>query len=326
MEQSEIEEEIIAEKKSISNIYRFLLIFLFTVAAAFAVFYYTNKKSTSRIMVDASVFEARLQNLENSIPLHEKRLAKLEEGGIKPAKAQEDKPAPTPVEAAVAPETKIPEALTQQIDALEKEIKGLKVTSGSNKHDVFQAIKILSAFNRLNRMITLGKPFSAELSAFLEVYGAENDKAFNDTIETLTPYSDSGIPVQSALSDSFDDAVKATEGAQATLPENAGFWQSIFFNITHLVSIRKVDRTMTGNSTDAVIGRAADYLDNEENEAAIAEIKTLPDAVKNNFNAWLEQTQMVAIVPSLLDDLNEKVMKKAFEIKDLETEDQKLEN
>lgn len=319
MENAEIEKEIIAEKKSISNLYRFLLIFLFIVVVVFSLFYYSNEKHATRIMVDASVFDVRLQNMENSITAHEKRIAGLEESGGKTNNAA--------VESRVPAEAKIPEEVNKRIETLDKEIKTLKSSYAvKNRQETIQAIRLISTFNRLSRMITLGKPFSAELSAFLDMYGADNDKSLEEVVAALIPYSDSGIPTQAALLDSFDDTVEALDNSPAAAPENAGFWQTVLFNLSHMITIRKIDKTQTGNSQEAVIGRAYDYLDNGENEAAVAEIKSLPDSIRNHFSAWLEEAQMVSLAPSLMDDLDEKVMKKAFAGQDADSKNQKPED
>ncbi|MEI7669685.1 MAG: hypothetical protein WCJ33_06365 [Pseudomonadota bacterium] len=303
MEQMEIEKEIIEEKKSISHIKLFLLMLFIAVITGFSVFYYISDKRNGRQMVDASVFDIRLQNIENSVALHEKRVAKIEEDLSKNPPQTKSEPQ----------QVIIPDELKKQVESLEKELKSLKTNNSTqNNAQISNAITLISSFNRLSNKILLGKPFSSELSNFLDNYGEYQDKQFDEALNALTSYSISGIPSESNLLASFDEAVAASNKNDSIPPENLGFWQTLFFNISHLVTIHKIDKNQSGNSSDAIIGRAESDLESGEIEAAIAEIKSLPDNLRNNFSAWLEEAQIASISPSLLDQIEEKTMKKAF--------------
>lgn len=303
MEHSEIEKEILAEKKSISHMRTFLLIFLVSVISCFSVFYYTAQQHAGRQMVDATVFDTRLQNLENSIPIHEKHLAKLEEDILKLSKSQ------------VTTTSIHGDDVNERLGLIEKEIKSLKSPEASNKQDsgqISQAITLLSVFHRLSSNITTGKPFIAELSSFQEKFGADDDKSLNDLIASLMPYADNGIPTTNKLVSSFDDAIDTMKHNEIALPDTSSFWEKLRFNISHMVTVRKISKAQKGSSINAIIGRAQDHLDNEEIEAAISEVKSLPDNVRNNFSTWLEDAQMASMAPSIVDQIEEKVMKKAF--------------
>ncbi len=300
MDNKEIEKEILEEKKSISHLRLFLIFIVIAVAGGFISFYYGEKAHQGRQMEDSSVFDTRLQNVENTVALHEKRLAKLEEDAAKIAKA--------------LPATggQVPPDVNDRLAAVEKTIGSLKVSSSpQTSAQLLQAITLLSSFYRLSNDIVAGKPFAADLSSFQEKYGSD-DKSLSDILAPLLPYADSGIPTTSTLLSSFDDAVAALKKNEAQPPENAGLWNKLVFNIAHLISIRRIDKTQAGNSVDAVIGRAEDDLDDDEVEAAMAEIKSLPDNARNSFAAWLEDAQVTTLAPSYVAQIEEKVMKKAF--------------
>lgn len=308
MENIEIEKEILAEKKSISHLRTFLLIFLLGVVSAFAIFYYITQQHAGRQMADTSVLDVRLENIADSVPLHEKRIAKLEEDIQKLEKTQSTAVAPVPNT-----------ELTDRIATLEAEIKSLKSSgpshkaSASDSQQTARAISLLSVFYHLSSNITSGKPFIAELSSFQEKFGTE-DKSLNDLVAAIMPYAENGIPTTNKLISAFDDSIDAMKRNDNSLPENAGFWEKLVFNISHMVTIRKVDKTQTGNSTNAILGRAEDHLDHEEVEAAITEVKSLPENVRNNFSLWLEDAQMASAAPSIVEQIEEKVMKKAFSV------------
>ena len=303
MDNIQIEKEILEEKKSISHMRTFLLLFLVGVVMGFTLFYYSTSKHVGRQKEDYSVTDTRLENIENTVSLHEKRIAKLEEQAAKPVAA------PTAAGSPAAAN----DNTNEKIASLEKEIKSLKFSAApQDPEHVAQAITLLSSFHRLSNAIVGGKPFAAELSSFLENFGADTDKSLNDIIAPLSPYADSGIPNSSTLNSVFDEALATMKKNEALPPDNAGFWEKLVFNITHMITIRRIDKSQGGISPDAIIGRADDDLNGEETEAAIAEIKSLPDNVRSNFNAWLEDAQISSIAPSVLDQIEEKVMKKAF--------------
>lgn len=311
MESAEIEKEIIAEKKSISFLRSFFTISLIIIAVCFIYFYYNSSQHVGNQMVEASVFNARLQNLENAIPIHEERIAKIEEAlKLTPAPATASATATPPAAAAASPQLPAP-ALVERVADLEKELKSLKASPSGQSHEkTSDSIALLSAFHRLSDNMLSGRPFASELSAYAESYGAE-DKSLDDLITSITPYSAGGIPTVYRLLLSFDkirDAVKSG----ATAPENAGFTDKVKFNLSQMVDVRRTDKAPTDNSADAIITRAGSDLENEEIEAAVAEIRSLPDAARAPFDNWLEDAQMASMAPSIVDQLEEKTMKRAF--------------
>ena len=297
MQLEEIEQEIIVEKKTISNLFKLVLsiIVLTILLAVFA--YYNTQKHYIRFGEDSSVFDVRIQNLDNSVTLHERRLDKLEE------KVNQIK---QPVAVAAPVNNKEYEKIAD----LEKEIAAIKTTANSqNNEKIYQSIKLLSSFHRLSERVISGRSFVAELSKFQENF---NDKSLDETIAELSPYADNGVPTSSRLLDTFDVALEQLKVKQSTPPENAGFWERLMFNLSKLVSVHKIDKNQTGNSVDAIVGRALDHLEQEETEAAIAEIKSLPDNERTIFTAWLEDAQIASTVPALIDQIEEQVMQKSF--------------
>ncbi len=308
MENIEIEQEIIAEKKSISHLRTFMIFFLIAVILGASYSYYRLKKHGGRQMVDAIVFDTRLQNIENAIPIHEKRILKLEDDAKKSVVA-----APATGAEAAKPTVDVAQ-LNDKVAALEKQVAQLKGGGGTlGKDKIYSAITLLSSFHRLSDKVLSGKPFTAELSSFQENFAEPDNKVVTDAVTALTPYSENGVPSVSQLLSSFEDSLDSMKTSESLLPENAGFWQTLLFNLSHMITIRKIDKNQTGNSIDAITGRAEDHLEQQEVEAAIVEVKTLPDNVRGSFAAWIEDAQINTLAPSLMDQIEEQVMKKAFD-------------
>lgn len=294
--------ETAPSKKSIFSVIRVLLLLaLLTLAFVLYARYFNSQRQGGQfITADLSVFDARLQNLENSILLHEKRLKDLEESIQKQANTQQQ-PTSTP-----APSS----ADEERIAVLEKQITQLMAASPHDNDKIMQSIRILSAFHRLSDKVIGGKPFTTELTSFESIAGPD-ESAFAP-LTTLAPYADSGIPTFATLLVTFDQAVEGANAADAIPPATASFWERFQFNLAHLVTIRRIDDSTAGNSPDAIVSRAQLHLEREEVEAAAAEIKSLPDNVRSNFVAWLDDAQMVIEAPSLINQIEEQVMQKAF--------------
>ena len=298
MQIEEIEQEIIVEKKTISNLFKFVITVIVIAILGTVFAYYNTKQHYIRFGEDSSVFDVRIQNLDNSVTLHEKRLDKLEE------KLSQIKQ-PVAVQA-----TPVDNKENEKIAELEKEISTIKTNSNSETNEkIAKSIKLLSSFHRLSERVVSGRSFVAELAKFQENF---NDKSVDEAIAELSPYADNGVPTNSRLTDSFDDALEQLKIKQSTPPENAGFWERLKFNIYKLISVHKIDKNQTGNSVDAIVGRALDHLEQDEIEAAIAEIKSLPDNERAVFTAWLEDAQIASAMPALIDQIEEQVMQKSF--------------
>lgn len=292
-----------------------VLAVLVIVCAIGARFMVNQRAGNQQVYDNLDVFGTRLQNLENSTILHEKRIKELEETTQKLA-ASTPATAAAPSSTAAAsggPETLSPSsaAADSRIEALEKEVAALKSASPPKDNTgITQSIRLLSAFHRLSDKVIGGKPFAAELSAFVEL--ASPDEPAGSPLATLAPYADSGIPTFATLLVTFDQSVEGLNSTQALPPAGSDFWQRFKYNMTHLVSVRRIDEAQMGSTADAIVGRAQAHLEREEVEAAMAEIKSLPENARSNFTAWLDDAQMVTEAPSLMDRVEEQVLQKAF--------------
>lgn len=298
MEARELEKEILEEKKSISHLRVFLIALLIGVIGGFALFYYNNTKQFGRQSVDSSVFDVRIQSLDDTIAAQEKRIAKLEE--------QQAKAAP----AAVA---QLPADINDRLTALEKAESAPKTHAGvQNSEQVFAAITLLSTFHHVSSKILSGKPFAAELAAFQEKFNADGDKSLDPVIAPLMPYADSGVPSVSSLISTFDEAAAVARSRDGGLPADASLWDKFVYNISRMVNIHRTDKAITGNTPDAIIGRASDDLSGDSIDAALKEIQSLPEAQRSSFAAWIQDAQVANMVASCVDQMEEQVMKKAF--------------
>jgi len=110
----------------------------------------------------------------------------------------------------------------------------------------------------------------------------------------------------------FDDSLEQLKVSDAIPPENAGLFDRMIYSVTHLVTIRKIDKNAVGNTNDAIIARAEAFLEQEEVEAAVAEIKSLPDNTRNIFTNFLNDAQISINSGSIMAGIEDEVMKKSF--------------
>lgn len=306
-----------AKGKRSFPLWRALLFFLLLAAAGSTYMFLAQVQRTGKLQVaDNSVFDTRLQNIENSIVTHENRIKSLEDSTQKLASAASasssvsSPPSAPPINIAT-PTPSVPPVSDDRIAAMEKEIASLKASgNGRDNESLLQSIRLLTAFHHLSQKVIGGKPFTAELSAFQQL--AVADDSPGSPLATLTPYADSGIPTFASLLTAFDQSVEGLNNSEAVPPPGADFSTRLKYNLTHLVRIHRIDEAQSGSTTDAVVGRAQAHLEKEEIEAAVAEIKSLPENARGNFTAWLDDAQMVTEAPSLVDQIEEQVIQKAF--------------
>jgi hypothetical protein len=271
-------------------------------------------------MARLEVYDARIDNLENTVNAHEKRIAQLEEAKQQSASATPSTPAlpqpspmipaPSPATPGTAPSVESAQQ-SDRMDALEKEIASLKAASPLEDRDkLYHSIRLLSSFHRFSSKVLSGKPFAAELSEFEDLYGG--DTSLDKPIASLSPYADSGVPGYAVLLSSFDDAMNSLAADQSEPPAGATLWQRIVFNFTHLVTIRRINDAQGGTSVSAILGRAEAHLDVQEIQGAITELNALPESARSHFTTWLEDAQISLQAPDLLDQIEESVMQKAF--------------
>jgi len=320
-----------APKKRLLTGLRIVLLFALLVCAfiGYTRWFVNQRVGNQQIYDNLAVFDTRLQNLEKSTVHHEERIKELEETLQKlvsapPPAALSTPPASSPpaTPTIVKPGTPTSSDDTR-ITVLENEITSLKASAPTQSAEaVGQAIRLLSAYHRLSDKVLSGKPFAAELSAFEEL--AKPEESAGSPLASLAPYADSGIPTFATLLVTFDQSVDSLNASLSIPPANAGFWERLMYNLTHLISIRRIDDTQTGSTEQAIVGRAQAHLEREEIEAATAEIKSLPESVRGNFAAWLDDAQMVVEAPSFIDQLEEQVMQKAFHAEAKPTAQEKL--
>jgi len=304
----EIEQEIIEEKKSISRLKKFVILFFILTVIISSAFYLSENKHVVRQSEDSSVFDVRIENIEKGILSQERRIAQIEEDLKNKPKAPIIAQIPTPQPTIIASGES-----GERIANMEREIAEIKAANPlrDNKR-VMQSIKLLSSFHRLNEKVLSGKAFAPELSAFQEEFNDNSNKLLKNFVGELTVYADSGLPTGRSLLAAFDDSLAQLKVSDAIPPENAGLFDRMIYSVTHLVTIRKIDKNAVGNTNDAIIARAEAFLEQEAVEAAVAEIKSLPDNTRNIFTNFLNDAQISINSSSIMAGIEDEVMKKAF--------------
>lgn len=271
-----------------------------------------------------NVLEIRLQNLENGNALYAERLTKLEKeletekqvlatataaATTRPAAegASSSGASVSPVVAA-APED------TKRLEVLEKELADMKASAPlQDSAHIARSIKLLSAFHRLSDKVLYGKPYAEQLTEFAELIADSSPQ--NKALADIALSADSGIPTQSSLLTSFDEAVRQLNIAQSVPPAEAGAWDRFLFNMSHIVRVERIDQKQVGKDVDAIVGRALDHLEKGEVEAAYSEINSLPEQALKVFTdaGWLHEAQTAIDTPGVVDQLEEQVMQQVFQ-------------
>lgn len=134
----------------------------------------------------------------------------------------------------------------------------------------------------LRDVINRGENYEVELITLDLVSGRQ--KEVIEVIKVLEPVATSGVETLTQLKDEFTE--KAAELAFISnnpLPLTPSFVDRFMYRMKGLLKVRKIDFQDSSNSPDAIISRVEKYLNENELDKAIKEIKTLEEVAPAGF-------------------------------------------
>ncbi|MDI9348403.1 MAG: hypothetical protein QM537_00190 [Candidatus Symbiobacter sp.] len=145
----------------------------------------------------------------------------------------------------------------------------------------------------LSRQVQAGLPFAETLSLIRLLHGTslQANALPDQAIATLTPLAATGVPHRIALYLAFPAAAREAK-ANYMSEGQAGFWQSVMRLLSHLVVVRRIDRT-TGESLDAILAAANNALTQDGLGSAVTLLQRLPASAAPAFADWLGQAQNI---------------------------------
>jgi len=140
------------------------------------------------------------------------------------------------------------------------------------------------AYASLGEAVNAGRPYAAELSTLAALSPGAGD------LGSLLDYEDKGIPTVRALSASFGTVRDEALAAQAAANSDS-LMGRLLGSAQSLVQVRRIDERAKGDSTDAVLARAAAHLQKGDLEPGVMEVETLKGPSAKVFEAWLDESR-----------------------------------
>jgi hypothetical protein len=147
-----------------------------------------------------------------------------------------------------------------------------------------RASRLALAAAALDRAVVRGEPFAAELAA-ARVLGADAD-----ALAALAPFAAGGLPPAGALAREL--AVLGPTLAQAAggAPREVGWFDRLAANAEKIVRIRPLAE-VAGSDPAAVVARIEVKAAAGDVAAALAELSSLPSAVRAPVEGWIAKAQ-----------------------------------
>ena len=142
---------------------------------------------------------------------------------------------------------------------------------------------LVIAVSQLRRAVEGGDGFAQQLSVVDQL--AEERPGLREAVATLQPLADGGVPTQASLRRRFDDVVRQVTAA-AKGRTGDGWMDRVVDQVGSLVTVRRTDMA-TGESIDAIVTRAQAHLAAGDLAAAVQEMRSLPEQVRQTAEPWL---------------------------------------
>jgi hypothetical protein len=183
--------------------------------------------------------------------------------------------------------------LTDRIEAAEGAVR-------QAQSRVNAAQNLLLAVGQLREAVNRGEGFDAELRAVGAIAG--NDAPLVQPLQALQPLAANGAPTRAVLTDRFDDLagriVRADFG-----PDEEGWWRQTVQRLASVVTVRRTEGEVAGDSVAAVVARAEAALKNGDLAGAVQQLKALQGPAARTAAPWLQEAQARLAAEKALSDL-----------------------
>jgi hypothetical protein len=203
-----------------------------------------------------------------------------------PATASFAMPEPSPMplepaEAAAGPRPADPPAASSlEVSRLEARIAALE----AGQQSALDAAAAALAAATLAEAAQTSRPFADELAALERVLPLSTD------VRALARLAQDGAPTRAGLADEFDRLAARAATAARDPGRNADFLARLRHALASVVSIRRIESTQ-GTSSDAVLARAQQLLNDGDIDGALEALDLLPIEARSVLGGWRVSAQ-----------------------------------
>jgi uroporphyrinogen-III synthase len=205
---------------------------------------------------------------------------------------------------ALQAQPQIPARVTEQLDALDKQVADLKRTSADAAAVLRLADRVekveagfrdmqarrssasaqLLAVGQLREALAKAMPFDAELRSLKALAG--QDAEMEAALETLKSRAVTGIPTFPVLASRFT-ALSPVIVRADVLPTEQNWWRKTLDRLASLITIEREDGNTAGSSPSAIVARAQAALAQDDLAGAVAELDALQGGPADQAANWL---------------------------------------
>lgn len=222
------------------------------------------------------------------------------------------------LETALAEERENGAALREQIEEMRRNFQA--ALAARDRSASQQAAELNARLEKLENGggVEAGRRAAAALALSAVARAADDGAPFADELEvlagyipqgreiaTLRRYSDTELPTAAQLEEAFSLAARDALAAGGR-EEAAGMFGKLSARAGNLISIRPAEPT-AGDSAQAVISRAENFVEAGDIGAAVAELDALPDAARAGMADWVTLASSRVAVDRAIASLSQRL-------------------
>jgi hypothetical protein len=205
---------------------------------------------------------------------------------------------PVTVDAAKKMESDLQNAFSRLAE-VERAEKTIETELAKRPDNLDLAARFALAATALNAAVESGKPFAPQLAAVRSL------AATPSALAPLEPFAATGVPTTATAASELAALVPQLMAAGGAPTRDGSFFEKLQANAEKLVRIRPLDEAQ-GTDTPAVVMRAENKASKGDISGALAELETLPQAVRALAEPWMikAHARLAAIEASRRLDTN----------------------
>ena len=237
------------------------------------------------------------------------RLSKLESGTVTENGAATETAVGALASRIEALENKsLPDApdLSPAINDLSQRLSALEEVKAKAQESVASAPGMILAVGQLREALRTQRPFVASLDS-IKAFAGE-DATLLGAIEVLEPFAAGGLPTVVGLRKAFDDLAPQIMRAVVT-PQGDSWVDQTVNRLASVVSVRKTDGSLAGDSTAAIVAEAEAALAAGNLAGAVTALEGLSDGPAKAAASWMESAGTRLKAEEALDTLQMRAIK-----------------
>jgi len=196
--------------------------------------------------------------------------------------------------------------LTPAIENLSDRLTALEKVKAAAQESVASAPSMILAVGQLRDAFRTQRPFVAALDSVKAMVG--DDANLLGSVEVLQPFAATGLPSITALRKQFDDL--APQILRAVIAPQGDSWvDKTVSRLTSVVTVRKTDGDLAGDSTPSLVSQAEAALASGNIAGAVKALEGLKDGPAKAAANWMEAAGTRLKAEEALDALQMKAIK-----------------